>query len=175
MSQPNFPPKRCAESCLDYLTLELVRHYKSEQSGPPMPGAIEAIGQRVGAALVERCLFDRPPLTEQLDIMKFICKEFWTEAFRKSIDNLRTNHRGTFVLRDTQFKWLTRLSQNMMPAAMGQPLPPAIPKSDLSKDFLILPCAIVRGALLHLGLDATVTADATHLPQCDFTVVLKQR
>lgn len=25
--------------------------------------------------------------------MKFICKEFWAEVFRKSVDNLRTNHR----------------------------------------------------------------------------------
>lgn len=29
----------------------------------------------------------------QLDVMKFICKEFWAEVFRKSVDNLRTNHR----------------------------------------------------------------------------------
>lgn len=27
---------------------------------------------------------------------------------------------GTFVLRDTQFRWLTRLSQNQMPPQVGQ-------------------------------------------------------
>lgn len=26
-------------------------------------------------------------------MMKFICKEFWNVAFRKPIDNLRTNHK----------------------------------------------------------------------------------
>jgi hypothetical protein len=32
-------------------------------------------------------------LIEQLDIIKFICKEFWKEVFNKSIDNLKTNHK----------------------------------------------------------------------------------
>ena len=32
-------------------------------------------------------------MTEQLDVMKWLCKDFWGEVFRKGIDNLRTNHR----------------------------------------------------------------------------------
>ena len=28
-----------------------------------------------------------------LDVMQFICKEFWNEVYRKAIDKLRTNHR----------------------------------------------------------------------------------
>ena len=34
------------------------------------------------------------------------------------VDNLRTNHRGTFVLKDLSFRWLAKLSTN--------PLPPVI-------------------------------------------------
>jgi hypothetical protein len=82
--------------------------------------------------------------------------------------------RGTFVLRDTQFRWLTRLSQNQMPPQIGQPLPAPVPKGELAADFLVLPCAILRGALAQLGLEATVSADATSLPQVDFTVVVRQ-
>lgn len=141
--------------------------------------------------------------------MKFVCKDFWAEVFRKNIDNLRTNKRcvggaaggagcrerrggthwvcpqcgrraqlalpanaawpqwpihvwardaaaarttsvlqrggghsihssfthplqqplrhtcsvacrGTFVLRDNNFRWLSRLSQNQVPSAIGQ-------------------------------------------------------
>lgn len=57
---------------------------------------------------------------------------------------------------------------------VGQPLPAPIPKAELAADYLVLPCAIVRGALAGLGLEASVTADATSLPQVDFTVVLRQ-
>jgi hypothetical protein len=83
--------------------------------------------------------------------------------------------RGTFVLRDTQFRWLVRLSQNQMPAQLGQPLPAPAAKADLAADFLLLPCALVRGALAQLGWDAAVTADAASLPQVDFTVVMRQQ
>lgn len=32
-------------------------------------------------------------MMETLDVIKFICKDLWTVAFRKQIDNLKTNHR----------------------------------------------------------------------------------
>ncbi|KAF3697395.1 Forkhead box protein P3 [Channa argus] len=32
---------------------------------------------------------------DELDTMKFICKDFWTCVFKKQIDNLRTNHQVT--------------------------------------------------------------------------------
>ena len=28
----------------------------------------------------------------EVNVMKFICKEFWTEVFRKQIDKLQTNN-----------------------------------------------------------------------------------
>lgn len=28
-----------------------------------------------------------------MDIIKFICKDFWQAVFRKQVDNLKTNHR----------------------------------------------------------------------------------
>lgn len=175
--------------------------------------ALDAVGERVGRQLAERYCRDRPPLTEALEVMKWLCKEFWGEVFRKGVDNLRTNHRcvrtrqgrggaagsslwqagcaegfglgsegrwslqpgrsmprstckakvtlpvldeharcitgcdpsaaacawpnpcwrrGTFVLRDTQFRWLSRLSQNQMPPQIGQALPAPIPKNELA-------------------------------------------
>ena len=77
------------------------------------------------------------------------------------------------MLRDTQFRWLLRLSQNQMPPQIGLPLPAPIPRNELAADYLVLPCAIVRGALAHLGLDCSVSADVSNLPQCDFTVVVR--
>ena len=36
---------------------------------------------------------DRPRFTDNLDVIKFLCKDLWTILFRKQIDNLKTNHR----------------------------------------------------------------------------------
>ena len=127
---------------------------------------MDAVGFRVGQQLAERYTRERAPILEPLDVMKFVCKELWVEVFRKSVDNLRTNHRGTFVLRDTQFRWMGRLGQNLVGQA------PRLGGNELAADYLVLPCGIIRGALAALGLDAAVSADATALPQCDFTVVV---
>lgn len=165
--------RECSDSCIEYLALELVHHYKRQQHGPPLHSAAEAVGLRVGRQLMERYSKDVAPLPDHKEVMKFICKDFWPELFKKSIDNLRTNNRGTFVLRDTHFRWLSHLSQNQVPSSLGQGQQVAIPKKQLAQDYLHLPCAILRGALTQLGLDCTVSADASHLPQCDFTVIIK--
>lgn len=36
---------------------------------------------------------DRPRFSDHLEAIKFICKDFWSELFKKQIDNLKTNHR----------------------------------------------------------------------------------
>ncbi|KAL6768709.1 Trafficking protein particle complex subunit 6B [Auxenochlorella protothecoides] len=184
--------RTCSRSCLDYLLIEVVSHYANARQGPCLEVALEAIGLRVGIALAEWCTRDRSPISEPLDIIKFICKELWTEAFGKGVDNLRTNHRGTFVLRDVQFSWLEALHPNQLPpwlpgagpsrtptqddvppspTSPGHPAPSTLPSPVTS--HAVLPCALLRGALSALGLEASVTLDASSLPQADFTVVLR--
>ncbi|KAM3717399.1 Trafficking protein particle complex subunit 6B [Dirofilaria immitis] len=53
---------------------------------------LEALGYRVGFVLVEKIAKDLPRIITELERMKFLCKEFWTAAFGKQVDNLRTNH-----------------------------------------------------------------------------------
>ncbi|KAM4119354.1 hypothetical protein ACJW30_03G052300 [Castanea mollissima] len=36
---------------------------------------------------------ERPHFSDHLEAIKFICKDFWSELFKKQIDNLKTNHR----------------------------------------------------------------------------------
>lgn len=43
--------------------------------------------------LIERATKEKPRFGETLEIIKFICKEFWVDVFKKQVDNLRTNHR----------------------------------------------------------------------------------
>lgn len=77
---------------------------------------LEMLGYRVGQGLAERYVKptillpfmeegmranggddrfsrDRPRFTDNLDVIKFICKDLWMILFRKQVDNLKTNHR----------------------------------------------------------------------------------
>ena len=94
-----------------------------------------------------------------------------SDSIYDQVDNLRTNHRGTFVLKDAAFQWLIHLSADPPTLDGGA----AATAADLARDYLHIPCALVRGALIHLGVDCTVTADATNLPACDFTINVRQR
>ncbi|KAF9071479.1 hypothetical protein BDP27DRAFT_1419043 [Rhodocollybia butyracea] len=40
----------------------------------------------------------------------FTCKDIWVTCWDKQVDNLRTNHRGVYVLQDNFFKTISRLS-----------------------------------------------------------------
>ncbi|KAJ6775295.1 TRAFFICKING PROTEIN PARTICLE COMPLEX SUBUNIT 6A-RELATED [Salix purpurea] len=105
--------REVSESCMDGLVTEMVSLYSTRfYSNKPEIAArrIEAIGYQVGHQLSERYTVERPRFTDHLEAIKFICKDFWTELFKKPIDNLKTNHRGTFVLQDNKFPWLSRMS-----------------------------------------------------------------
>lgn len=44
-------------------------------------------------ALRERLSKDKARFQDTLDAIKFICKDLWSAAWDKQVDNLRTNHR----------------------------------------------------------------------------------
>ena len=60
------------------------------------------------------------------------------------MDNLRTNHRGTFVLKDNTFRWLTKLSVDPPPLPGAAAARGVASVSELARDYLVLPCALVR-------------------------------
>ncbi|KAM7223610.1 putative bet3 family protein [Rhypophila decipiens] len=120
---------------------------------------LEGLGYRVGQGLVERFSRDRPRFNDTLDVIKFLCKDLWTLVFRKQVDNLKTNHRGVYVLTDNSFRPFSRMSAE----PGGQAVLRAQP-------FLWFPCGIVRGALAGLGINATVQAESTELPGAVFQI-----
>ncbi|CAD5189968.1 unnamed protein product [Musa acuminata subsp. malaccensis] len=166
--------REVAESCIDGVIIEMVSAYcKRFYATKPELAArrIEAIGYQVGHQLIERYTVERPRFSDHLEAIKFICKDFWSELFKKQIDNLKTNHRGTFVLQDNRFRWLTRVS-----------IDPSLDISEASQDssvvtpenkaaeatsmHLYFPCGIIRGALSNLGIPCAVSADISNLPAC---------
>lgn len=41
---------------------------------------------------------DKARLGDTLEVIKFLCKDFWQALFKKQVDNLKTNHRVSFEL-----------------------------------------------------------------------------
>ncbi|GBG63462.1 hypothetical protein CBR_g38080 [Chara braunii] len=188
---------------MELLEMEMVAGYAQRLGDrPDIAGRrIEAIGFQVGQQLAERYTKDRNRFTDLIEIIKFVCKDFWAQVFRKQVDNLRTNHRGVFVLQDNKFRWFTRLSADpaSLPTATAGMLPgpsssssgaspPRPPGADLSittphdynkvtaaslAQFLYFPCGIIRGALTSLGVPCTVSGEIVSLPTCSFTVCIK--
>ncbi|KAK3313399.1 trafficking protein particle complex subunit 6A [Apodospora peruviana] len=120
---------------------------------------LEGLGYRVGQGLVERFSRDRPRFNDTLDVIKFLCKDLWTLVFRKQVDNLKTNHRGVYVLTDNAFRPFSRMSAEMGGQAVLRAQP-----------FLWFPCGIVRGALAAMGIQATVQAESSELPGAVFQI-----
>ncbi|XP_071376024.1 trafficking protein particle complex subunit 6B, like isoform X2 [Centroberyx affinis] len=158
------------EVLFEFLHMEMVSHvYKEQQSNKGEMdnkvaiciSILEGMGFRVGQGLIERLTKDSPSFKDELDIMKFICKDFWTYVFRRQVDNLRTNHQGTYVLQDNKFTLLTQLSS-------GKQYLDEAPK------YLAYSCGVVRGALSNLGLDSVVTAEVSLMPSCKFQVVIQK-
>jgi len=128
----------------------------------PVRQRLEAIGMHVGANYSERLCRDRPMFAETLDAIKFICKDIWAACWDKQVDNLRTNHRGVYVLQDNAFKPISRISSWES-------------RADATKRprlYAAMPAGITRGALSRLGYVGTVVPEITSLPQCTFQVKL---
>jgi|TARA_R110002003_G_scaffold48_30_gene4209 hypothetical protein len=129
------------------------------------------------------CRFSRdsPRPTTPLDCIKFLCKDLWTLLFRKQIDNLKTNHRGIYVLTDNTFKPLSKMSfdTKKYDAAMQAQIVAQTGDVALGRDanslarvqpFLYFPAGVIRGCLASLGITATVTAESAALPGATFQI-----
>ncbi|CAJ0639056.1 7778_t:CDS:2 [Entrophospora sp. SA101] len=135
------------EACLEFLIMEMVdlmfrTTTDSENDKEAVFYKLEMLGYQVGQSLVER---DRPRFVDTLDVVKYICKDLWGIIFKKQIDNLKTNHRGVYVLQDNSFRWFFRMSTEAGSADAA--------KRAIS--YLWFPCGLIRGALANLGVVST--------------------
>lgn len=126
---------------------------------------LDGIGYRVGLALSERFSRDRPRLTDPLDVIKFLCKDLWGVVFRKQIDNLKTNHRGVYVLTDNNFKPLKNMSLEKATSGRSREM-----MMQQAQPFLYFPAGLIRGALSGLGIQASVVAETNELPGVTFQI-----
>ncbi|CDK26944.1 unnamed protein product [Kuraishia capsulata CBS 1993] len=129
---------------------------------------IESYGYEIGTKLADCLIYMKSDgnlqISQPLDIMKFICRDVWKLLYSKQMDNLRTNHSGTFVLIDHNF----RLISNMA-SPLGDP--DTLKRASL---YLWFPCGIIRGILFSLGLEASVHAEITQFPSVSFNIQTNQ-
>ncbi|XP_020267603.1 trafficking protein particle complex subunit 6B [Asparagus officinalis] len=166
--------REVAESCVDMVMMEMVILYSQRlySSKPDLAARrIESIGFQLGHQLSDRYTMERPRFTDHLEAIKFICKDFWFELFKKQIDNLKTNHRGTFVLQDNRFRWLSHVSPNPSPESTDDSAENSAVQA--TNMYLCFPCGIIRGALTNLGIPCAVSADIPSHPACSFVVRIK--
>jgi trafficking protein particle complex subunit 6 len=170
MNEAQTNGKMVSSSAVDLLLIEvvpLVERTVKELGNDPDTNQddiyfrIEGYGYRVGRGLCELFTRERARFVDQLDIMKFICKELWVVLYKKQMDNLKTNHRGTFVLIDNNFKYCQRMSTAH---GSADTLKKATP-------YLWFPVGIIRGVLSALGIEASVSFDSTEIPGVSFNVL----
>ncbi|XP_041080727.1 trafficking protein particle complex subunit 6B-like isoform X2 [Polyodon spathula] len=148
------------EAVFQFLHNELIQYvYRSAEQGEMENGRcitrLENMGFRVGQGLIERFTKDTARFKDELDVMKFICKDFWTSVFKKQIDNLRTNHQ------DNKFRLLAQMSG-------GKQYLEHAPK------YLAFSCGLVRGGLSNLGVKSIVTAEVSTMPACKFQIMVQK-
>ncbi|XP_058136399.1 trafficking protein particle complex subunit 6A isoform X1 [Dasypus novemcinctus] len=80
----------------EFLHMEMVAELWAYDPGPggqkTSLSVLESMGFRVGQALGERLPRETLAFREELDALKFLCKDLWAAVFQKQIDGLRTNH-----------------------------------------------------------------------------------
>lgn len=131
---------------------------------------LERVGFSTGYRLTERMTRDLPRFRDELDMVKYICKDFWEAINRKKIDHLRANNQGVYVLMDNQCRFLMPLcGGNASGGDAG-----AAQYLGVSGRYLAFACGLVRGALAALGMQSVVTANISHIPACKFHVQMQR-
>lgn len=108
---------------------------------------LRSMGFQTGNKLSELLVFSNNPNLsfkdmDLLAIMKFICRDVWKQMFGKQIDNLKTNHRGTFYLFDYEYR-------PIQPFALDDQSTER--ELEMIKPFLEIPVGMIKGVLSSLG------------------------
>lgn len=155
-------------SAYDALWIETIAYVARSCGESKQAGKAERLGLRIGSRVAERLSVDRPLLRDDMDAIKFVCRDVWNLLFGKTIDQLRTNRQGVYLLMDHSFKHAQCVAASSAAAADSA--------AAVTPPFVRLSLAAVggaiRGALAVLGYPCSVTIEGNG-SQRTFTVRLK--
>eukprot|EP01061_Rhynchopus_euleeides_P040733 TRINITY_DN7018_c0_g4_i1.p2 TRINITY_DN7018_c0_g4~~TRINITY_DN7018_c0_g4_i1.p2 ORF type:complete len:245 (+),score=61.70 TRINITY_DN7018_c0_g4_i1:353-1087(+) len=117
--------KEVSESAMVMLVVEASQHLlnnvvREGGSDDLLIRRQEAMGFRIGVAVTERLMRDKPLMKlsrrdEPKELVRLLCREFWPYAFNKQMDGLRMNKQGdVFIVRANNFKYLQHISCGQM-------------------------------------------------------------
>ena len=148
------------DSLNDYLQICIMDYLKRSKEGQEeILHSLDNLGFRVGYSLIERLAPEAARFTDDISVMKYLCKDFWTTLFGKQIDNLKTNNSGTFVLHDNNFKPIAQISQDES-------------ATNVRQNFAAYTCGLLRGTLANFGYSNVVTSDLQAVPCCEWSLDL---
>ncbi|PVU87184.1 hypothetical protein BB559_006183 [Furculomyces boomerangus] len=139
---------------------ELIQSGLTEHEKLLIEKKLDEIGFRVGQKISERYTAEIQRFVDAIGVIKFICKEIWYSLFNKQIDNLKTNHKGIYIIQDLRFKWITKIS-NYQTNSLAK---------EKTSQYLHLVTGMLRGILERVGITSTVTFDIEDSPQCSFQI-----
>lgn len=141
------------ETLFDYLHMSIVEYYNNENETDAESSSLylSQIGYRVGYSLSERLSKENPRYRDELDTVKYLCKELWICLFKKQVDNLRTNHQGVYVIHDGRFRLL---QQTLL--TMNKPIDNI---NRLHGLYVSYSTGLIKGILTNMGYPCRVTAE----------------
>eukprot|EP01056_Protomagalhaensia_sp_Gyna25_P001835 Protomagalhaensia_sp_Gyna_25__1834@NODE_1970_length_1373_cov_106_994003_g1623_i0_p1_GENE_NODE_1970_length_1373_cov_106_994003_g1623_i0NODE_1970_length_1373_cov_106_994003_g1623_i0_p1_ORF_typecomplete_len212_score30_08TRAPP/PF04051_16/3_3e28_NODE_1970_length_1373_cov_106_994003_g1623_i07381289 len=168
------------------LRLELVNSLCPAASGPlECKANLEVTGFFLATKIVDKLTMDKARLTQQRDLLKFVCREVWGFFFGKQADRLQTNKRGGYIIFDGESPWLrgcplfeTVADDNEVSETFSSVLLQEVASGKTSRfkssadAQAALICGIIRGALSVLGFECSVTQDLKQFPGCSFHVTI---
>ncbi|CAH8476104.1 unnamed protein product [Schistosoma margrebowiei] len=143
----------------DALMIEIIKYSNSVSSDDSDIRFLESLGVNVSEKLIEKATKDHARFINELDIVKYVCTEFWSSVYHKQVDTLKTNYQDVYVLIVNDFQPLVKFES--IPEGISE-----IPK------YLAFPSGLLKGALCSLGLNCVVAADCEQPPTCKFTVTV---
>lgn len=119
---------------------------------------LKEVGVSVGAKVAESVAREHIWNKEVNSKLRFVCKEFWTFMFGKTMDRLQTNNKGIYVLFDSTLKWARHATHSDLEVM-----------SRTNSMTLGIVSGAIKGCLQALGQD-TKTSEAVEGTTYKFTI-----
>ncbi|CAH8467986.1 unnamed protein product [Schistosoma turkestanicum] len=92
----------------DALMIEMINYSTSVSRYDSGIRFLESVGVTVSEKLIVRSAKDHARFTNELDIVKYVCMEFWSSVYHKQVDTLKTNYQDVYVITVNDFQPLLK-------------------------------------------------------------------